>query len=295
MRNRFVVVIVMAIGAADPALAQRAADARERLAAGRAAYQANDLDGAVQAFEKAIEIDGSVGEYHVWLGRALQRQLEHASLLRQPFVAKRARAEFQRAIELDPRNVSARDGLIALYLEVPPGLGGSVDKAREQAESLAVINSLRGHFARASIADRERRPDGMEPEYRVAVSENPDSAVAHLQLVQFLLNHKRPNDAFAVVDAWTASRPKDLRATFAIGALAVATGTQLDRGERALRQVIERADPSDPTTPNMANVHLRLGDLLAKKGARDEARAEYEKALELNPKLEAARAALKSP
>jgi len=201
MRNRFVVVIVMAIGAADPALAQRAADARERLAAGRAAYQANDLDGAVQAFEKAIEIDGSVGEYHVWLGRALQRQLEHASLLRQPFVAKRARAEFQRAIELDPRNVSARDGLIALYLEVPPGLGGSVDKAREQAESLAVINSLRGHFARASIADRERRPDGMEPEYRVAVSENPDSAVAHLQLVQFLLNHKRPNDAFAVVDA----------------------------------------------------------------------------------------------
>jgi tetratricopeptide (TPR) repeat protein len=295
MVGRFVIVILVAIAGADSATAQRGADARERLAAGRAAFEANDLDAAVQAFERAVAIDGSVAEYHVWLGRALQRQLEHASLLRQPFIAKRARGEYQRAIELDPRNVPAREGLVALYIEVPPGLGGSVDKAREQAESLAAINPLRGHFARASIADRERNPDGMEPEYRAAVSENPDSAVAHLQLVQWLLNHKRRDDAFAVVDAWQANRPKDLRATFAVGALAAATGSQLDRGERALRQVIERADPSDPTTPNMANVHLRLGDLLVKKGARDEARVEYERALELNPKLQAARAALKNP
>ena len=207
----------------------RAQTAREQFVTGKAAFDAGNLDVAVKAFEKAAELSDTTAEYHLWLGRALQAQFEHANLLRQPFIARRARTELERAIQLDPSGLTAREKLLSLYLEVPPGLGGSVPKARAHADTIATLNPLRGHFARASIADRERRPEGMESEYRAAITEYPDSAVARAQLIRFYLNRKRSEDAFATVEAWQA------------------------------------------------------------RGAHDEARREYQRAIDINPKLAGAR------
>jgi tetratricopeptide (TPR) repeat protein len=271
--------------------AQSAAD---HYKAGRAAMNAKP-DDAVKEFEKAVALDDGNADYHLWLGNALGTVAQKASVLRQPFLAKRVKAEFERTVQLDPAKIDARNGLVAFYVQAPGIMGGSVDKARAQAEEIAKLNPMRGHFARASIARAQKDTAAMEREYRAAVADSPDSVLAYQQLAGWLANIKRGDEAFAVVDRLAARKPGDPVALMLVGRTAAVTGTQLDRGERALQAVL--AVPgvgSDSTLPAPANVHYRLGDIQAKRGAKEQARKEYEKALELNPKLEAARQALKA-
>ncbi|MFI5310624.1 MAG: tetratricopeptide repeat protein [Gemmatimonadales bacterium] len=271
--------------------AQSAAD---HYAAGRAAMSAKP-DDAVKEFEKAVSLDDKNAEYHLWLGNALGTVAQKASVLRQPFLAKRVKSEFERTVQLDPSSVDGRHGLMQFFLEAPGIMGGSVDKAREQAVEIGKVNPMRGHLARAEIAAHDKDGTAREREYRAAVSESPDSVVAYATLVAYLLNAKRTDDACAVVDNLIARRPTDPLALWQMGRLAAVTGTRLDRGEQALRAVL--ASPgvgTDPRLPVPANVHYRLGDILARRGAKDEARKEYERAIELNPQFDAARKALKA-
>ena len=273
-------------------LAQNAADYIKQ---GRAALDANKADDAVDWFEKAVKLDDKNAEYHLWLARGLGTVAQHANVFRQPFLAKRVKSEFERTVQLDPQSIGGHEGLLSFYVQAPGIMGGSIDKARAESELIAKISPLRGHFARATIADHEKDHAGAEREYRAAVAEFPDSLGATTTLSNALINWKRGDEAFAPLDAFLARHPGDLFATWGLGRVAAITGKQLDRGEQAIRTVLAAAEAG--TTPNLpppANAHFRLGDIAAKRGSTDAARAEYEKALALNPKLEAARTALKA-
>lgn len=192
---------------------------------GVAAMQANDGDAAVKAFEAAIAADDRNPEYHLWLARALGVVAQKASVFRQPLLARRCKAEFERTVQLDPNNVAAREGLVQFYMIAPSVMGGSMAKAKEQADAIARLDAVRGSLARGSIASREKDLPAAEREFRAAL---------------------------------------------ASGKL----GTE--------------------GMPSLAGVHYRLGDVLLRKGDKPAAREQFEKALQLNPKLEAARKALKS-
>lgn len=91
--------------------------------AGKAAFDAgmrlmreNKPAQAETQFERAIAQDGRNGLYHLWLGNAIGSQVSDASTVRQPFMARRIKAEFERAVELDPALLDARDGLVGFYL-----------------------------------------------------------------------------------------------------------------------------------------------------------------------------------
>jgi len=239
-------------------------------------------------------MDDKNAEYHYWLGNALGTVAQKASVLRQPFLAKRVKSEFERTVQLDPSSIDGRTGLITFYLRAPGFMGGSADKARAQAEEIGRINPMRGHFARATVASHHKDTAAVEREYRAAVTDSPDSLLAYQQLAGYLANTRRPGEAFAVIDRLVARKPGDVTALFQVGRMAAITGTQLDRGEQALQAVL--AAPgigTDSALPLPAIIHFRLGDIHAKRGAKDQARKEYEKAIELNPQLEAAKRALK--
>jgi tetratricopeptide (TPR) repeat protein len=113
--------------------------------------------------------------------------------------------------------------------------------------------------------------------------------------VNLLANSNRADEAFALLDRYLTHKPNDLVALFQVGRTAAITGKQLDRGEQALRAVLAAPGVgSDPALPAPASAHFRLGDIAARRGTKDQARVEYEKAIELNPRLEAAKRALKA-
>lgn len=274
--------------------AQGAPSASDHYRMGRSAFGQNP-DEAVKEFEKAVLLDDRNAEYHYWLARALGNVAQSASVVHQPFLARRVKSEFERVLQLDPSNIGGREGLLQFYLRAPGIMGGSAAKAREQAVDIARLSALRGHLARAIIASFEKDRPAAEREDRAAASESPDSIVAVTALANLLANSNRSDEAFVVMDKYLARRPGDVLALWWVGRVAATTGMQVERGEHALRTVLVAPGVgTDPNLPTPANIHLRLGDILAKKGAKEQARREYEKALELNPQLEAARKALKA-
>lgn len=274
------------------ATAQTAAD---HFRAGRAAMDSNKADAAVKEFETAVSQEGANADYHLWLGRALGTVAQNASVLRQPFLAKRVKSEFERTVALDPANVGAHEGLVQFYLQAPGFMGGSIGKAREQAEAIARVAPLRGHMQRATIALHEKDSSTVEREFRAAAREFPDSLTAVATLANYLATTNRADEAFGSLDAFLARKPGEPLALFWVGRIAATTGKQLDRGEQALRTVLALPGMGkDAALPAPANVHFRLGDIAVKRGAKEVARREYEEALKLNPKFEPARKALKA-
>jgi tetratricopeptide (TPR) repeat protein len=273
----------------------RAQGAAEQFKTGRALMDSNKAEAAIKAFEKAVALDDKNSEYHLWLGRAVGSVAQNASVLRQPFLARRVKSEFERAVQLDASNIGAREGLVSFYVQAPGVMGGSIPKAREQAEAIAKINPMRGHFARGSIAVHQKDFTTFEREIRAAADEDPDSVVAVTTLANYLSGNSHGDEAFVVIDKYLTRHPGDVLATFWIGRLAVITGKQLERGEKALRTVLATPNlGAEPNQPAPFTVHYRLGDIAAKSGNKDAARKEYERSLELNPKFEAAKKALKA-
>lgn len=261
---------------------------------GRAQTDSAKADEAVQTLEKAVKMNPQSADAHMRLGNALGSVAQRASVLRQPFLARRVKSEFERAVELDASLIGPREGLLQFYLRAPGVMGGSEAKAREQAAAIAKLNPLRGHFAAATIANVTKDPAGADKAYRAAATEFPDSLTAVTTYANFLLNNNRADDAFPVLDVYLAKHADDRVALFWIGRTAAATGKQLDRGEQALRSVLASQGAAPPAGPRIAPeaIHLRLGDIAAKRGDKSKARAAYEEAIRINPKFEQAKKAL---
>jgi tetratricopeptide (TPR) repeat protein len=207
-------------------------------------------------------------------------------------LARRLKASFERAVELDPNHIDGREGLVQFYLQAPGIAGGSVAKAREQAAEIRRISPHRGHLADATIANDQKDLAGAERAYRAAASALPDSVSGVAPLLSFLSNNGRAAEAFPVIDGFLARHPDNRAMQYWLGRTAAVSGQQLDRGEAALRQLL--TTPSD-NAPRILpeNVHYRLGDIAAKRGDLTGARAEYGKALALNPDHQNAKDALR--
>ena len=255
--------------------------------------RANEAGKAERAFERAIAVEPRVGVYHLWLGRAIGVQTLNANIVRQPFLARRTKAAFERAIELDPSLLDAREHLIVYYLQAPGVMGGSVAKAREQGREIAKLDLSRGHLATASIEWHAKDTVATERAFRAAMAAAPDSAVPVVQLAQRFESWGRVDAAFATLDAFLARHPGDIAVSFRLGRLASSSGQQLPRGEAALRRLAAAPDwETGNGRPTRAAVHYRLGMLLEKSGRKSEASAAYEAALTLDPKMKVAKDAL---
>ncbi len=266
---------------------------RTAYAEGMRALRANDAPTAVSRFERAIALNDRVGEYHLRLGLALGQEAFSANPVRQALIARRVKQSFERAVELDPSLVEAREGLLFFYAFAPSVMGGNPEKAREQQRELLRRDPMRGHMATATLALRDKDTVTTERALRQAMVAAPDSAAPVITLAQRQQAWGRTPAAFQTLDAFLTRHPNDVAARIQFGRLAGATGQQLARGERLLREVL--AVPSwevNQFRPSKASVHYRLGVVLAKAGKTADARAAYEAALRLDPKLKPAREAL---
>jgi tetratricopeptide (TPR) repeat protein len=209
-----------------------------------------------------------------------------------PFIARHMKSEFERAVALDGNNLDARDGLVDFYSIAPGFMGGGIDKAREQAQTLVGLNAMRGHLALARVAMRGKDKAAVEREANAAIAAAPDSLRPYAALTSWYVNDKDWAHAFATMDRYIARRPSDPNGPYGIGRVAAASGEQLDRGEQGLRAFLAHP-PGGVTPPVMSRAHLRLGQVLQHQGRTAPAREEFEQALKIDPRNEEADEALK--
>jgi tetratricopeptide (TPR) repeat protein len=254
---------------------------------GRIAVIEDRPDEGVRLFERAIKSDGRVADYHAWLGIALGLQARDAGRFRQAMLASRAKGAFERAVQLDPRNVAAREGLVQFYSIAPGIAGGSMRRAREQAAEIAKVSPMRGHVASGMILEREKDFAGAEREYLAAASAARDSAAPLMALGALYQRMEQWDRAFGAYERALAlsgiEYPEQLSAYYQFGRVGALSGLRLDDAERSLKRWMERA-PAGSSPRRVARTHARLGMVYARQGRTDLAQAEFETALRLNPK-----------
>lgn len=235
-----------------------------------------DLDGAVAQLEKAVSLDPASSRYQVWLGSIYSSKAGQSGLFKAASLAGKAKAAFEKAVELDPKSVEAHQALLQYYLFAPGIAGGSVAKARDQAAAIGALDAHRGHLAGARIAEYEKDWPAAEKAYRDALALQPDRGLTHNALGYALLRQQRTGDAVAEFRRYVELSPDDANAHDSLGEGLLAAG-KTEEAAASYRRATELDPKFSPSV-------WGLGDCLDRLGRKDDAAAQYRRYLELAPK-----------
>lgn len=244
----------------------------------RAYYMIAEWDRGIASCERARDLDPQNSLYHLWLGRIYGEKADRAGFLAGAGLAKKVRSSFERAVELDPSNWEARTDLAEFYFEAPGIVGGSKDKAREQAEALMRLNPGMAHWVLGRIAEKNKDMDAAEREYRASIAATHSGIRAWLDYASFLHRANRLDD-MAVALRELESGPIDRPESLVDGAnLLLRTERDYTLAVRLLRRYFANGPVEEAPA---FKAHNLLGQLLEKQGDRRAAADQYRAALAL--------------
>ncbi len=265
-------------------------DANAWVLLARARVQANQAEKAIVAAEKATALAPKNAQAFYWLGNAYGSRIGEVGMLSKMTMAPKLRDAFEQAVTLDPALVDARSSLIEFYLQAPGAMGGGIDKARAQATAIAKYDRAKALMGQARIAMHEKKPAEAIKAYEAAYALKPNDTQLKIALIVGYQKANRWKDAYALTKQWTVDAPKQAKPWYQLGRLAAESGQYLAEGEAALRTYLKLGRETGDPEPKHAR--YRLGQILAKAGRKDEARAELQAALKTDPKFAEAKAAL---
>jgi len=239
------------------------------------------IDDAIDTAEEQAEAQPDSAEAHYWLGAAHGSMATRVNMLSAAGHARKLKAAFERAIELDPKHVEAVLGLMQFYLQAPGFMGGDPEAATELAEGLDAVSKVAGHRGRAIVKRVGKDEAGAIAELKSALAIEPANPDVVAALVSIYSAKQNWNDYKAVVDAALAAAPDDARTRYHVGRHAAMSGTNLDAGLAELDALA--AQKPAPKLISEAGLHWRRGQILQKLGRADEALVAVRRAASIEP------------
>lgn len=276
--------------AIEPYARSHPRDARAAYYMGLSYLSERSVDGAVEWLERAVELDGRSADHHLNLGNAYGLKAMGANVIRQAILARKAKAEFDAAVALAPNSIPARSGRMRFYMMAPGVLGGSMDRALEEAAEIRRRNPYAGVGAHVAVYRRQGDTAAVVRELEAAVRQFPDSVPVYLALGNTYDGMKRHDASVGVFERLARRRPQSMTAAYQLARLSVVTGRGMDRGESLLKQYLRHTPRAGD--PALFAAHWRLGTLYERQGKRDQARASYRASLAINPAFGLARESL---
>ena len=153
------------------------------------------LEEAQEWGEKAVDAAPDSAEYWAQLGTIKAFRVRR-SPMKGITLGRSSRKNYEKALELDPRNLNALQSLMMFRLYAPGIVGGDKDKAREMAEQIMAVNPAQGHVARAQILSRlDHDEEKVRQEMNAAVAANPDDPELCYNLARTLIRQEQGEDA----------------------------------------------------------------------------------------------------
>ncbi len=314
-------------GIAEPRVAANPNDAQAAFLLSRVKEAFGDLRGALALAEKAVWLDPNNARHHFQVARLCGDLAQKAGIFKGMGFAHRIKKEIDIAISLDPKFMDARELLMQFYFNAPGIAGGDKKKAYATVEAIGRLDAYRGLVAQALLADEEKNPAKMEEFYLKAAAAAPRDYLVLSRLAGFYAsNGQKKYDlseeyglealkieegrvgpyvvlagAYAATERWKEldaaiaraekNVPDDYGPHYQAGRMLLLSGKDLPRAERYFRKYLTMEPEGGE--PKHAAAHWRLGQVLEKQGKKQEAIAEMEEALRLQPDFKQAKEDLK--
>jgi len=186
--------------------------------------------------------------------------------------AEQAEGQFEKALEINPRDVEALNELgVAMLRE------GRVDQAASQFRRALEIapDKAETHINLGVAFLQQQKAEEAASHFQRALKVEPNNPLARENLAAALLQEGRGDEAIAQLKAAAEIRPGDAEVRSSLGSAMMKEG----RVDQAIAE-FERAVAIDG---DRAEAHLNLANALLKKGSTDEAIAHFKRALEISP------------
>lgn len=247
----------------------------------RVFYTLEQWNQAASDCEQAVKLDGRNSDYHLWLGRALGEKASRAAFLNAYSLAKRVRAEFEEAVQLNPHNAEALASLGEFYYSAPGAVGGGTAKAEGVAAQLDRIDPARAHELRGNIAEHRNDYGTAERELRQAVAASPHPALQWMELASFYRHRKRWTEMESAIHSGENAALRDRRAGVALfngASLLLATNRDPARAAKMLEEYLSGGAKTEEAPAFVAHARLarlkeQMGDAAAAGRERAAARA----------------------
>lgn len=209
---------------------------------GRALLALDRISEAVDSFRIAVADAPGNGEAYYLLGQALAQRIPQVDPLSRLALAKELRSAYGKAVLLSPRLVAAHEALMDFYLQAPGFFGGSLEKARQQAEIIATLDVAHGDRAKAVIAESQGNDVLAIKDYEEAIAKAPRDVRMRVELGALYSQAGRPGQACVMYRQSLALDPFDLAAITGLAGAARKAGDTADlkAAAAALQKVVGR-------------------------------------------------------
>ena len=244
----------------------------------RAEFELGAWDAGIPDCEKATELAPDNALYHLWLGRIYGLKADHTGFVHAVGLAKKVRAEFERAVQFDPNSSEIRTDLAEFYLEAPGIVGGGKDKARDEARMIAHLNPAMADWVQARLAEKNKDDEAAEREYQAAVTDSHGGSREWLNLAGFYSRTGRLDEMERALRSLETSRLDHPAALADGGSIVLRTGQDYELGIQLLRRYLDTKTVEEAPA---FKAHALLGELLERQGKTGAAAEEYRTALNM--------------
>jgi len=181
------------------------------------------------------------------MGRAYGRRAETSSFLTAPGFATKARQNFEKAVELDPRNLEAINDLFEYSLDAPGFLGGGLEKASTLASRIGELDPAEFYYAQARLAEKRKEFQKAENQLRRASELAPRQVGRLIDLAKFFAKQGRYQESEETFHKARQLAPNSPKVLFEQASVYIRAGRNLETAKQLLRQYLDSPlTPEDP-------------------------------------------------
>lgn len=217
--------------------------------------QQNDTRQAMQAVQKAIELDPKNGNAYMVLGQIHQvdRRWDQAE------------EAYQKVLSLEPKRAEAYY-LLGVVRHMKRDVPGAIEMLRTALAQPTYLNPEHAHMYLGGIYLDQGRVDQALEEFRKAVDVQPELGEAQNALGYALLLKERPREAIQALSRAVRLTPTLVAAHRNLGLAYFQTGKREEAGA-SFRKVLDLAPPESPLAVEAKKLLADLGGGTAPPGA----------------------------
>jgi tetratricopeptide (TPR) repeat protein len=205
---------------------------------GRDYFMSGDFKKSSDHLQKAVAAAPDNADYEDWLGRAWGKRAETANFFSAAGFASKARAAFERSVQLDPSNRDALSDLFDYYVDAPGFMGGGYDKAMKVADQISALDPSEGYFEEAELAQKRQQYEDAERDLKSAIAVAPHSLGHLIALAKFFAKQGRTHDADAVLAQAQQVAPNAPQVWYATADIYIAQKRNLQQAKNLLQRYV---------------------------------------------------------